>query len=73
MGILASQLASIFGLGGKKQPTMKGAVVTSKTHATGPAPYQSRPADSQLDLDGKEPEKYKNPEIGVDYTKYKKL
>ena len=60
MGILATQLASIYGLKGEAQPTMEGALPNSKTHD----PIYA--TESKYDLDGKAliglPGYYTNPE-----------
>lgn len=61
MGILKNQISSTLGLGGKAPATREGALTTSQLHYGTKAKSQTA-EHSNLDLDGKTPNSYQNPE-----------
>lgn len=61
MGILKNQITSNLGLKGKAPATRESALTTSETHYKAKSRSQTA-GHSVLDLDGKSPQSYQNPE-----------
>ena len=64
MGILKTfkTTPSVHSLKGTTPETREGALNTTQLHAQGTNPAKVKAGASKLDLDGKTPEKYENPE-----------